>query len=311
MSIINMPIDYLVPHPQNPRKDLGDISELVDSIKRNGIYQNLTAVPLNEADDADNPKYMVIIGHRRLAAAKQAGLKEVPCAIERGMSEADQLRTMLMENMQRSDLTVYEQAQGFQQLLDFGMNIERISRESGFSQSTIRRRLKIAELDQEKLKKLSNERQLNLGDFEVLNKIESLSERNKVLESIGTKDFQSEVNYAVRNEKGKKNLPLFQAAMKERQAKTVKETDRFSSKFKELETVYLSEWDRWKDKIPKPKEGLFYYQAGDMVEFYHKAKKIKVGKEVISPKQLALQQKIAEKVTQIKQISASHYKLRS
>lgn len=91
MAIVNMPVEYLVPHPQNPRKDLGDISELVDSIKNNGIYQNLTAVPLNEKDDADNPQYMVIIGHRRLAAAKQAGLKEVPCVIKRGMSEEEQM----------------------------------------------------------------------------------------------------------------------------------------------------------------------------------------------------------------------------
>lgn len=311
MAIVNMPVEYLVPHPQNPRKDLGDISELVDSIKNNGIYQNLTAVPLNEKDDADNPQYMVIIGHRRLAAAKQAGLKEVPCVIKRGMSEADQLRTMLMENMQRTDLTVYEQAQGFQQLLDFGMDIERISQESGFSESTIRRRLKIAELDQDKLKKVSNERQLNLSDFEKLNKIESLDERNRVLESIGTKDFSFNVNKAIRFEKTEKNLPFFQAAMKEQQAKQIKRSDRFSSKFKEIETVYLSEWDKWKEKIPKPKDGLYYYQSFDVVEFYHKAKKIKVEKEVVNPKQLELQKKISQKVTQIKQMSDNHYKLRS
>ena len=82
MSVVNMPIEYLVPHPQNPRKDLGDLEELTASIKENGIYQNLTVIPINEEAPDEEPKYMVVIGHRRLEAAKRAGLKEVPCAIE-------------------------------------------------------------------------------------------------------------------------------------------------------------------------------------------------------------------------------------
>ena len=63
--------------------------------------------------------YRVVIGHRRLAAAKLAGLAEVPCAVVE-MTEQEQIATMLLENMQRSDLTVYEQAQGFQMMLDLG-----------------------------------------------------------------------------------------------------------------------------------------------------------------------------------------------
>lgn len=133
MAVVNMPIEYLVPHPQNPRKDLGDLEELTASIKENGIYQNLTVIPINEEAPDEEPKYMVVIGHRRLEAAIRAGLKEVPCAIVRDLSETRQLQIMLLENMQRSDLTVYEQAQGFQQLLNFGMDIEDISQQSGFS----------------------------------------------------------------------------------------------------------------------------------------------------------------------------------
>lgn len=189
MSVVNMPIEYLVPHPQNPRKDLGNLEELTASIKENGIYQNLTVIPVNEAVPGEEPKYMVVIGHRRLEAAKRAGLQEVPCAIVRGMSETRQLQTMLLENMQRSDLTVYEQAQGFQQLLDFGMDIEDISQQSGFSKSTIRRRLEIAKLDQNKLKEISSTRQLSLKEFDALARIKNLEARNKAMEKIGTNDF--------------------------------------------------------------------------------------------------------------------------
>lgn len=62
------------------------------------------------------------------------------------MDEREQMQTMMIENMQRSDLTVYEQAQGFQMMMDFGQTVEQISDKSGFSQSTIRRRIKLLEL---------------------------------------------------------------------------------------------------------------------------------------------------------------------
>ena len=115
-----LPIELLQPHPDNPRKDVGDVTELADSIKVNGIFQNLTVIK-------DGEGYTVIIGHRRLAAAKQAGLKKVPCNVAE-MTEQEQISTMLLENMQRNDLTVYEQAQGFQMMIDLGETKESISK---------------------------------------------------------------------------------------------------------------------------------------------------------------------------------------
>lgn len=68
--ITMIPRSKLEPHPDNPRKDLGDLTELAASIKRSGLLQNLTVVP-----SPGNPeKYRVIIGHRRLAASEIAGL---------------------------------------------------------------------------------------------------------------------------------------------------------------------------------------------------------------------------------------------
>lgn len=98
-KVTMIPVAQLHPHPDNPRKDLGDITELTASIKANGVLQNLTVVPranpdvnyeklcrqyygdpteenrtkLNQFRSTDG--YTVIIGHRRLAAAKAAGLK--------------------------------------------------------------------------------------------------------------------------------------------------------------------------------------------------------------------------------------------
>ena len=132
-KITMLPVAMLHPHRDNPRKELGDLTELAESIKANGVMQNLTVIPIEEAEpETDRQGYTVIIGHRRLEAAKIAGLNEVPCVITH-MSRAKQLSTMLLENIQRNDLTVYEQAQGFQLMMDMGSTVKEISALSGFS----------------------------------------------------------------------------------------------------------------------------------------------------------------------------------
>ena len=87
---------------------------------------------------------------------------------------------MLLENMQRVDLTPFEQAQGFQMMIEFGDSIEEISEKTGFSETTIRRRIKMNELDADKLKEVS-ERQISIADLDRLSKLEDLTVRNRVL----------------------------------------------------------------------------------------------------------------------------------
>ena len=180
-EIVMLPVDRIYPHPDNPRKDVGDVSELAESIKANGILQNLTVVPADEG-------YTVIIGHRRLAAAKLAGLEKVPCSIVE-MSDKEQISTMLTENMQRSDLTVYEQAHGFQMMIDLGNTTDEIAEISGFSKTTVKRRLKMMELDQKTLKKVSDERQLSLSDFDKLSQIDDIS-LGRFCENVRHSDFE-------------------------------------------------------------------------------------------------------------------------
>lgn len=188
-------VEKLHPHPQNPRKVIGDVTELAESIKANGILQNLTVVPMND----DWTEFTVIIGHRRLVAAKQAGLTELPCAVVE-MTEKEQLSTMLTENMQRSDLTVYEEAKGCQLLLDLGDTVAEIAEKTGFSESKIRRRVKLCELDEEAFKE-SQLRQPTLADYDRLNQIKDIETRNKLLESIGTNNFDNRLYSAVQKQK--------------------------------------------------------------------------------------------------------------
>lgn len=198
-SIIYIAVKELHPHPDNPRKDVGDVSELAESIKVNGVLQNLTVVPnmvVGElSGDTWQRGYKVIIGHRRLAAAKLAGLEELPCVVV-DMSEREQLSTMLTENMQRSDLTVYEQAQGFQMMLDMGDTVEDIAEKSGFSTTTVRRRVKLLELDKDKFKK-SEERGVSLFEYMELDKLKSPERKNEMLDYIGTENFKYKLKQAI------------------------------------------------------------------------------------------------------------------
>lgn len=311
MSVVNMPIEYLVPHPQNPRKDLGDLEELTASIKENGIYQNLTVIPINEEAPDEEPKYMVVIGHRRLEAAKRAGLKEVPCAIVRDLSETRQLQTMLLENMQRSDLTVYEQAQGFQQLLDFGMDIEDISQQSGFSKSTIRRRLEIAKLDQNKLKEISSTRQLSLKEFDALARIKNLEARNEAMEKIGTNDFALAVTRAMDKEKLAAAMPVFLADMERLGIKKFPDSaNKYSSKYRRVGGLDLYEYEETKENIPKKTAGVYYEASYPRhVEFYVKeTKKAKIIEK--SAKELEKEKRIKEAWFKVDAMAATHYELR-
>lgn len=173
-------IDKLKIHPKNVRKTYTGIDELADSIRAQGVLQNLTVVP----EPGNTGNYWVVIGNRRLTAARAAGIKTLPCTVTE-MSEKDQISTMLLENMQRSDLSAIEQAQGFQLMLDLGETEESISEKTGFSRTTVRHRVNLAKLDQELLGNAEEDEsfQLNLTDLYELEKIKDVETRNKILAS--------------------------------------------------------------------------------------------------------------------------------
>ncbi len=237
--LIYIPIEKLYPHPKNPRKNLGDLSELADSIKVKGVMQNLTVVPghkftpeeyraMNAEYDANPTEelrhiinsgktddgYTVLIGHRRLEASKIAGITELPCIVE-SMTEEEQLGTMLLENLLREDLTIYEQAQGFQMMLDLGDSIDAISEKTGFSKTTVRRRIKLNELNGDTFRNVSD-RQFTFADIDRLSQIEDIEARNAVLAEIGTKNFENRFLDAINKQKIAKKKAAWAEIFKER-----------------------------------------------------------------------------------------------
>lgn len=269
-QIVNIAIDRLFPHADNPRKDLGDLSELAASIKASGILQNLTVVP------AENGMYTVIIGHRRLAAAKQAGLTEVPCAVV-DMDYKTQLSTMLLENMQRSDLTVYEQAQGMQMMFDLGVPVAEIVEKTGFAETTVRKRLKIATLPTEQMQQ-AVERGGTLENYVQIADIKDEKERRELLKVVGTREFEFSLTRAKRRQIEAEKTPLVKAELKAIGAKAVK-NQIYSSAYDWIERCEIADWKEGTFKKPKNKEELFWEISYGTVYLMRKKAKASKRKE--------------------------------
>ncbi|MBI4166546.1 MAG: ParB/RepB/Spo0J family partition protein [Acidobacteria bacterium] len=127
-----IPIEDLQPNADQPRKDRGDIAGLVSSVREKGVLE-----PLLVRHVIETGKYMIIAGERRYHAARSAGLREVPC-IEKDADENETLELALIENLQRKDLTPFEEADGVHALGDrLGLTHDEIARRMGKSRSTV------------------------------------------------------------------------------------------------------------------------------------------------------------------------------
>src|SRR5580693_6012463 len=127
-----IPVDQVRPDPEQPRKALGDLHDLTESIREKGVLEPLLVrfVPREDA-------YYIISGERRYHASRAAGLREVPC-IEKIADDAETLELALIENLQRKDLTPFEEADGLQRLADhFDYTHDDIAKKIGRARSSV------------------------------------------------------------------------------------------------------------------------------------------------------------------------------
>lgn len=146
-TFIDVPVDRITPHDRNVRRDLGDLGELAACIKNMGVLQPLVVAPDPGTEDQGSLGYVLVAGHRRHAAAVKAGLAKVPCIVRDDLdSPAKVISAMLTENLQRTDLTVMEEADAYQQLELLGVKEAAIAKTTGRSRKTVHERLLLASL---------------------------------------------------------------------------------------------------------------------------------------------------------------------
>jgi ParB family chromosome partitioning protein len=137
-----IPIEDIRPNPNQPRQEIGDLSELTSSVREKGILEPL----LVRARDGH---FEIIAGERRYRAAMEAGLAELPCIV-RETSDAEMMEVALIENLQRKDLHPLEEADGFRMLRDsFNYTHEEMAARLGKSRTAITEALSLATLPDE------------------------------------------------------------------------------------------------------------------------------------------------------------------
>lgn len=176
------------PHPDNPRKNIGDVTDLAASIKTNGLLTPLSVVP-------NGSRYRVIAGHRRLAACKQAGTGAVPCFVL-DLDPLQQLEAMVTENCQREQLTVLEEADAIQGMLDLGATTANVAHRLGRSADYVRDRAKAASIKTEVRASRDDFSQLTIGQLVAIARYDGQPDRQKKLaQAAGTSNF----DYILRN----------------------------------------------------------------------------------------------------------------
>jgi ParB family chromosome partitioning protein len=137
-----VPIEDIVANPNQPRQNLGDLTELVASVKEKGILEPILVRPVGGG-------FQIIAGERRYRAAIEAGLVEVPCIV-RDSSDAETMEIALVENLQRKDLSAFEEADGLRTLAEsYGYTHETMAERLGKSRTSITETLSLAAMPED------------------------------------------------------------------------------------------------------------------------------------------------------------------
>jgi len=137
-----IPIDLIDPNPNQPRQVMGDLSELIASISEKGILEPLVVRPRGD-------RFQIVAGERRYQASVQAGLQELPVVI-RDVDETEMLELALIENLQRKDLTPFEESEALHGLAaSCGYTHEDLARRLGKSRTSVTESLALAAMPEE------------------------------------------------------------------------------------------------------------------------------------------------------------------
>jgi len=216
----------IMPDPMNPRFDLGDLTAMTADIRADGLIEPLVVRPgswgrpTGVCQDCDHlverlttgvlvehstegipcpggsspaaDDWYVVAGHRRLAASKAAGLREVDCVVNAGLkTKADVMLVMVRENGHRRDLTALEEAHAYEQLHLEGLTTVRIAEQTRKPKKQVERRVRLLSLAPETQEQLKTG-QVTLDDAEALLGLPPDAESN-ALRSVGTREFRQEV----------------------------------------------------------------------------------------------------------------------
>jgi ParB family chromosome partitioning protein len=166
-----IPIDEIVTNPDQPRRSVGDLSELKASIESKGVLEPILVRPLEDG------RFRIIAGERRFRAAMEAGLAEVPC-IELDVPDNEMMEIALIENLHRRDLHPFEEAMGYSSLADrHGYTQAQIAETVGKSRVSITEAMSLLDIPEDLREKC---RRADIDARSVLLEIAKLGDRRRI-----------------------------------------------------------------------------------------------------------------------------------
>jgi len=180
--IRNISLDKIIANIMQPRKDFGDLEEMAQSIKEKGILEPILIRPRNG-------KFEIVAGERRFKAAQLAGLSEVPC-IEHDIADNEALEISIIENIQRKDLDIYEQAFSLKSLSEiYGYTHQEIAQKIGKSRVTVSELIRVTDLPEDILERCA-ELKINSKTFLLeLVKLEDIQQMTETLDDYTEEPF--------------------------------------------------------------------------------------------------------------------------
>lgn len=195
--IATLPLQKVEPNRSQPRKkfDSKGLNELADSIREHGV---ITPILVQKEDDY----YQIVAGERRWRAAKIAGLKEIP-AIIKNYEGAEKLAVSLIENIQREDLDVIEEAQAYRQLIDdYALTQEQVAKRVSKSRTAITNAMRLLNLD-ERVQTMLAEGAIAMGHARALLAIKSKTAQYALAQKVAAQQMSvREVERAVKQLSG-------------------------------------------------------------------------------------------------------------
>ncbi|NLL55654.1 MAG: ParB/RepB/Spo0J family partition protein [Clostridiales bacterium] len=204
-KILMLPIDKVVPNPNQPRKNFAkeSLKELSDSILEHGIIQPLVV-------KKEKSHYMIIAGERRFRAAKEANLTEVP-VIVRQMDEKKVKETSLIENLQREDLNAIEEAEAIKELMkSYNLTQEDVAKQLGKARPSIANTLRLLTLS-EQVQQMVRDNLLSAGHARTLVPVTNQEDQielaqKAIIESWSVREMEKRVKYYLKPETEPKKL---------------------------------------------------------------------------------------------------------
>ncbi len=194
-------ISQIVPNPLQPRKSFKDdeLKELSSSIKNQGLIQPIIVKPTN------NNQFQIIAGERRWRACQINGMHEVDCVVKE-LDDINVLEAALIENIQREDLNVIEEANAYKGLIDIkGINNENLSKLIGKSSSHISNILRLLELDK-KIQEMVINGELSMGHARALIGVpDAINKANEIIEKKLSVRQVEKITSQFKKSKGKKS----------------------------------------------------------------------------------------------------------